>query len=104
MSKPTMLADSRLETLDGFRVEIDRERERADIVLDRPPLNIIEMPQRDQLRLVFETILAFGLSCCGPSENIFRAAETSRVSWRLPPSMSPSLHGTLPHQRVAPSL
>jgi 2-oxoglutaroyl-CoA hydrolase len=56
MSKPTMLADSRLETLDGFRVEIDRERGRADIVLDRPPLNIIEMPQRDQLRLVFEML------------------------------------------------
>src|SRR5262245_19489828 len=28
-------------------------RERADIVLDRPPLNVIEMEQRDQLRLVF---------------------------------------------------
>ena len=56
MSSPMMFADSRLETLDGFRVEIDRERERADIVLDRPPLNIIEMPQRDQLRLVFETL------------------------------------------------
>src|SRR5215831_2495161 len=56
MSKPMMFADSRLETLDGFRVEIDRERERADIVLDRPPLNIIEKPQRDQLRLVFEML------------------------------------------------
>ena len=31
-------------------------RERADIVLDRPPLNVIEMPQRDQLRLVFEAL------------------------------------------------
>ena len=30
--------------------------ERADIVLDRPPLNVIEMPQRDQLRLVFEAL------------------------------------------------
>ena len=54
MSKPMMFTDSRLETLDD--VEIDRERERADIVLDRPPLNIIEMPQRDQLRLVFEML------------------------------------------------
>ena len=32
--------------LDGFRVEIEPERERADIVLNRPPLNIIGMPQR----------------------------------------------------------
>ena len=31
-------------------------RERADIVLDRPPLNVIEMGQRDQLRLVFEAL------------------------------------------------
>jgi 2-oxoglutaroyl-CoA hydrolase len=40
------------------RVEIEPDRERADIVLDRPPLNIIEMPQRDQLRLVFESLEA----------------------------------------------
>jgi 2-oxoglutaroyl-CoA hydrolase len=45
-----------LDKLDGFRVEIDAERERADIVLDRPPLNVITMEQRDQLRLVFETL------------------------------------------------
>ena len=31
-------------------------RERADIILDRPPFNIISMPQRDQLRLVFEAL------------------------------------------------
>jgi 2-oxoglutaroyl-CoA hydrolase len=42
--------------LDGFRVEIDAAHERADIVLQRPPFNIISMPQRDQLRLVFETL------------------------------------------------
>ena len=45
-----------LSKLDGFRVEIDPERQRADIILDRPPLNIIEIPQRDQLRLVFEEL------------------------------------------------
>jgi 2-oxoglutaroyl-CoA hydrolase len=45
-----------LETLDGFRVEIDAKRERADIILSRPPFNIIAMPQRDQLRLVFEAL------------------------------------------------
>ena len=49
-------SDPRLQTLDGFRVEIDPARERADIVLDRPPLNVIEMGQRDQLRLVFEDL------------------------------------------------
>src|SRR4051794_146867 len=48
--------DSRLAKLDGFRVELDEGRERADIVLDRPPFNIISMPQRDQLRLVFEAL------------------------------------------------
>jgi 2-oxoglutaroyl-CoA hydrolase len=46
----------RLAKLDGFRVEIDPARERADIVLDRPPFNIISMPERDQLRLVFEAL------------------------------------------------
>ena len=49
-------ADPRLAKLDGFRVEIDLARERADVILDRPPFNIIEMPQRDQLRLVFEAL------------------------------------------------
>ena len=53
---PMTFADPRLATLDGFRVEIDPARERADIVLDRPPFNIISMPERDQLRLVFETL------------------------------------------------
>tara|TARA_B100001057_G_scaffold470991_1_gene532887 strand:+ start:383 stop:1216 length:834 start_codon:yes stop_codon:yes gene_type:complete len=45
-----------LSKLDGFRVEVDPEKQRADIILDRPPLNIIEIPQRDQLRLVFEEL------------------------------------------------
>ena len=42
------------EELDGFHVDIDAARERADIVLDRPPLNVITMAQRDQLRRAFE--------------------------------------------------
>ena len=45
-----------LAQLDGFRVEVDAARQRADIVLDRPPLNVISMPQRDQLRLTFEAL------------------------------------------------
>jgi 2-oxoglutaroyl-CoA hydrolase len=48
--------DPRLATLNGFKVEFDSEKQRADIVLHRPPLNVIEMPQRDQLRLVFEAL------------------------------------------------
>ena len=49
-------AQTLLQNLDGFRVEIDAARERADVILCRPPLNIILMPQRDQLRLVFEAL------------------------------------------------
>ncbi|HVV63725.1 MAG TPA: enoyl-CoA hydratase-related protein, partial [Pseudolabrys sp.] len=49
-------SDPRLAELNGFRVEVNAEKERADVILDRPPLNVIEMPQRDQLRLVFETL------------------------------------------------
>jgi len=56
MTQPITFADPRLAALDGFRVEIDAEHERADVVLDRPPLNVISMPQRDQLRLVFEAL------------------------------------------------
>ena len=56
MTALTHPAQTLLEKLDGFRVEIDPARERADIVLQRPPFNIIAMPQRDQLRLVFESL------------------------------------------------
>jgi 2-oxoglutaroyl-CoA hydrolase len=55
MSKLTF-TDPRLAALDGFEVELNEEKQRADIVLNRPPLNVIEMPQRDQLRLVFEAL------------------------------------------------
>ena len=33
--------DPRLTGLDGFRVEIDAESQRGDIVLDRPPFNVV---------------------------------------------------------------
>jgi 2-oxoglutaroyl-CoA hydrolase len=42
--------------LDGFSLHIDPQRERADIVLSRPPYNVINMGQRDQLRIVFEAL------------------------------------------------
>jgi 2-oxoglutaroyl-CoA hydrolase len=49
-------AQTLLKNIEGFRVEIDATKQRADIILDRPPLNVIAMPQRDQLRLVFEAL------------------------------------------------
>ena len=56
MTSLTHPAQTLLDKLDGFRVEIDPTRQRADIVLKRPPYNIIAMPQREQLRLVFESL------------------------------------------------
>src|ERR1700720_4507020 len=56
MPAPYGFEDRRLAKLDGFQVEIDEAHERADIILNRPPYNIVSMPQRDQLRLVFETL------------------------------------------------
>ena len=53
---PMTFSDPRLAKLDGFRVEVDAARARADLILERPPLNVISMPQRDQLRLVFEAL------------------------------------------------
>ena len=44
------------DDLDGFRVEVDCAAARADIVLDRPPLNVVSMPQRDQLAAVFAAL------------------------------------------------
>jgi 2-oxoglutaroyl-CoA hydrolase len=49
-------AQSLLADLDGFRVEFNHADSRADIVLDRPPFNIVSMKQREQLRLVFEAL------------------------------------------------
>jgi 2-oxoglutaroyl-CoA hydrolase len=39
---------------DGFRIEADGAR--ADIVLDRPPLNVVSMPQRDELAAAFAAL------------------------------------------------
>jgi 2-oxoglutaroyl-CoA hydrolase len=56
MSELSHPAQTLLDQLDGFSVIIDADRERADIVLDRGQFNIISMAQRDQLRLVFESL------------------------------------------------
>ena len=45
-----------LDQPDGFRIEVDAARERADVVLDRPPLNVVSMAERDQLRAAFEAL------------------------------------------------
>ena len=45
-----------LDQPDGFRIEVDASRERADIILDRPPLNVVSMEERDQLRAAFEAL------------------------------------------------
>ncbi|MDR5651099.1 enoyl-CoA hydratase/isomerase family protein [Ruixingdingia sedimenti] len=48
--------DPRLKDLDGFRIEIDAAAQRGDIILSRPPMNVINMGQRDQLRAAFEAL------------------------------------------------
>jgi 2-oxoglutaroyl-CoA hydrolase len=55
MTDPAPLLPPLPERLDGFRIEIDPERERADVILDRPPLNVITMQEREELRAAFET-------------------------------------------------
>jgi 2-oxoglutaroyl-CoA hydrolase len=56
MVDPAPLLPAIPDVLDGFRLEIDSARERADVILDRPPLNIITMAEREQLRAVFEAL------------------------------------------------
>ncbi len=56
MTELTHPAQTLLDNPDGFRVEIDAQRQRADIILERPPLNVVSMPQRDQLRCTFEAL------------------------------------------------
>lgn len=51
-----MTGSGPFDGLDGFRVEVDRAAARADIVLARPPLNVVSMPQRDQLAAAFAAL------------------------------------------------
>ena len=41
--------DPRLSDLDGFRVEIDPDRQRGDIILSRPPMNVIGIENKTHL-------------------------------------------------------
>ena len=52
--RPSPIRASRRSTASASRSMPARER--ADVILDRPPFNIVSMPQRDQLRLVFEAL------------------------------------------------
>ena len=56
MTDPSPLLAPLPAALDGFRIERDAARERADIVLDRPPFNIVTMQQREELRAAFEVL------------------------------------------------
>jgi 2-oxoglutaroyl-CoA hydrolase len=51
--KPYVYAGS--DALDGFRVEADEDG-RADIVLDRPPVNVVSLRERDQLAASFAAL------------------------------------------------
>ena len=56
MTDPAPLPPALPDSFDGFRIEVDAARERADVILDRPPLNIVSMVEREQLRAVFEAL------------------------------------------------
>jgi len=45
-----------LKDFDGFTVEVDEAGARADIIRSRPPLNVVTMHEREQLRAVFEEL------------------------------------------------
>jgi Enoyl-CoA hydratase/isomerase len=56
MTDPAPLLPALPDSFDGFRLELDPARERADVILDRAPLNIITMAEREELRAVFEAL------------------------------------------------
>jgi 2-oxoglutaroyl-CoA hydrolase len=56
MTKLVHPAQRLLAELDGFRVEFNEADSRADIILDRPPFNVVSMFEREQLRVVFEAL------------------------------------------------
>src|ERR1700744_4766830 len=56
MASTYTFADPRLVQVGGFQGLIDEGRGRGGLILNRPPLNVVSMPEREQLRLVFETL------------------------------------------------
>ncbi len=45
-----------VQKFDGFRAERDPDRKRGDIVLDRPPFNVVQYPQRAELAAAFRDL------------------------------------------------
>ena len=43
-----------INQFDGFRVEIKSDKKRGDIILSRPPLNVIKYSQRIQMAEAFK--------------------------------------------------
>ncbi|MDQ2916325.1 MAG: enoyl-CoA hydratase-related protein [Pseudomonadota bacterium] len=56
MTELTHPAQGLLDEPDGFRIVVEPARERADIILERPPLNVVSMRERDQLCAAFEAL------------------------------------------------
>jgi 2-oxoglutaroyl-CoA hydrolase len=49
MSDPPPLVPTLPESVDRFPLKVEPERQPADVILDRPPLNIVTMAEREQL-------------------------------------------------------
>jgi 2-oxoglutaroyl-CoA hydrolase len=91
MTDPAPLLPALPDIFDGFRLEIDPARERADVILDRAPLNVITMAEREQLRAVFEALDADArvrVIVLRAGGSIFRAAARSAAFSMPRPSMS----------------
>ena len=104
MSDPPPLVPRLSESFDGFRLGLDPERQRADVILDRPPLNIVTMAEREELRAVFEVLDAdarIRVVVVRAAGEHFRAAARSRVFSRPRPSTSRASPGTLAPRRAA---
>lgn len=56
MNRLVYLSSDCLSDLDGFRVETSLQGVRADIVLDRPPFNVMSLTQHEQIRAVIEAL------------------------------------------------
>ena len=82
-------------------------RERADIVLARPPMNIISMPQRDDLRRVFEALdeddRVRVIVLRAEGEHFSSRRLYPGLPGRLARSMCPSSPGISPRPRAARS-
>ena len=45
-----------INQFDGFRVEIKSDKKRGDLILSRPPLNVIKYSQRIQMAEAFKEL------------------------------------------------